>query len=62
MDKTIVFSHEEKYLELFKNRVLIDIDFELDTSKQEVMWWYRPLANKIYEFFKTNGFIAKAYF
>lgn len=62
MDKTIVFSHEEKYLELFKNRVLIDIDFELDTSKQEVMWWYRPLSIKIYEFFKTNGFITKVYF
>lgn len=62
MDKTIVFSHEEKYLELFKNRVLIDIDFELDTSKKEVMWWCRPLANKIYEFFQTNGFTVTAYF
>ena len=56
MDKTIVFSHEKKYLELFKNRVLIDIDFKLDTSKNEVIWWYQPLADKIYEFFQTNGF------
>ena len=56
MDKTIVFSHKEKYLELFKNKVLIDIDFELDTSKNEVIWWYQPLADKIYEFFQTNGF------
>lgn len=56
MDKMIVFSHEKKYLELFKNRVLIDIDFKLDTSKNEVIWWYQPLADKIYEFFQTNGF------
>lgn len=56
MDKTIVFSHEKKYLELFKNRILIDIDFKLDTSKNEVIWWYQPLADKIYEFFQTNGF------
>ena len=56
MDKTIVFSHEKKYLELFKNRVLIDIDFKLDTSKNEVIWWYQPLADKIYKFFQTNGF------
>ena len=34
MEKTIVFSHEEKYLELFKNKVLINIDFELDISKK----------------------------
>lgn len=59
MDKTIVFSHEEKYLELFKNRVLIDIDFELD---DKVMCWYRPLANKIYEFFQTNGFTVTVCF
>src|SRR5574344_187265 len=51
MEKTIVFSHKEKYLELFKNKVLIDIDFELDTSKNEVIWWYQPLADKIYKFF-----------
>lgn len=56
MDKTIVFSHEKKYLELFKNRILIDIDFKLDTSKNEVIWWYQPLADKIYKFFQTNGF------
>lgn len=56
MDKTIVFSHEKKYLELFKNRILIDIDFKLDTSKNEVIWWYQPLADKIYEFFQMNGF------
>lgn len=56
MDKMIVFSHEKKYLELFKNRVLIDIDFKLDTSKNEVIWWYQPLADKIYKFFQTNGF------
>lgn len=56
MEKTIVFSHEEKYLELFKNKVLIDIDFELDTSKNEVIWWYQPLADKIYKFFQVNGF------
>ena len=62
MDKTIVFSHEEKYLELFKNRVLIGIDFELDTSKYGGDWWHRPLANKIYEFFQTNGFTVTAYF
>ena len=58
MDKTIVFSHEKKYLELFKNRVLIDIDFKLDTSKKEVIWWCQPLADKIYKFFQTNGFIV----
>ena len=58
MEKTIVFSHEEKYLELFKNRVLINIDFELDTSKDEIIWWSRPLVNKICEFFQTNGFIV----
>ena len=58
MDKTIVFSHEKKYLELFKNRVLIDIDFKLDTSKNEVIWWCQPLADKIYKFFQTNGFIV----
>lgn len=58
MEKTIVFSHEEKYLELFKNKVLINIDFELDTSKDEIIWWSRPLANKICEFFQTNGFIV----
>ena len=62
MEKTIVFSHEEKFLELFKNKVLIDIDFELDTSKDRGGWWYRPLANKIYEFFQTNGFTVTAYF
>ena len=45
MDKMIVFSHEKKYLELFKNRVLIDIDFKLDTSKNEVIWWYIPCRN-----------------
>ena len=56
MEKTIVFSHEEKYLELFKNRVLIDIDFKLDTSKDEIVWWSQPLSNKICEFFQTNGF------
>lgn len=56
MDKTIVFSHEKKYLELFKNRVLIDIDFKLNTSKNEVIWWCQPLADKIYKFFQTNGF------
>lgn len=58
MDKMIVFSHEKKYLELFKNRVLIDIDFKLDTSKNEVIWWCQPLADKIYKFFQTNGFIV----
>lgn len=58
MEKIIVFSHEEKYLELFKNRVLINIDFELDTSKKEVIWWCQPLADKIYKFFQTNGFIV----
>ena len=62
MEKTIVFSHEEKYLELFKNKVLIDIDFELDLSKDGGAWWCRPLANKIYEFFQTNGFTVTAYF
>ena len=62
MEKTIVFSHEEKYLELFKNKVLIDIDFELDSSKDREGWWFRPLANKIYEFFQTNGFTVTAYF
>lgn len=62
MEKTIAFSHEEKYLELFKNKVLIDIDFELNLPKNKEGWWYRPLANKIYEFFQTNGFIVKAYF
>ena len=62
MEKTIVFSHEEKYLELFKNRVLIDIDFELDTLKDEVIWWYQPLADKIYKFFQTNDFTVTAYF
>lgn len=62
MEKTIVFSHEEKYLELFKNRVLIDIDFKLDTSKNEVIWWSRPLSNKICEFFQTNGFTVTACF
>lgn len=62
MEKTIVFSHEEKYLELFKNKVLINIDFELDLSKDGGAWWCRPLANKIYEFFQTNGFTVTAYF
>ncbi len=62
MEKTIAFSHEEKYLELFKNKVLIDIGFELNLPKYKEGWWYRPLANKIYEFFQTNGFIVKAYF
>lgn len=62
MEKTIVFSHEEKYLELFKNRVLIDIDFELDTSKDEIVQWSQPLLNKICEFFQTNGFTVTACF
>ena len=62
MEKIIVFSHEEKYLELFKNRVLIDIDFELDTSKDEIAQWSQPLSNKICEFFQINGFTVTACF
>ena len=56
MEKTIVFSHEKKYLDLFKNRVLIDLDSKIDLSKNEVINWYEPIFDKICEFFQTNGF------